>query len=85
VPGDSITITVELITPGGRRRPAFAGIREGGRTVGAGQVTEVLDDSGLIGKKLSRLFGGGFFTTETEQDICFSLFSWWRTKTLAKT
>jgi len=42
MPGDNITITVELIAPVALSLGLRFAIREGGRTVGAGQVTEVL-------------------------------------------
>ncbi|MCB9042455.1 MAG: elongation factor Tu [Chitinophagales bacterium] len=42
MPGDNITITVELIYPIAMEKGLRFAIREGGRTVGAGQVTEVL-------------------------------------------
>ncbi len=43
MPGDNVTITVELIAPVALEKGLRFAIREGGRTVGAGQVTEVLD------------------------------------------
>ena len=43
MPGDNVTITVELITPVAMDKGLRFAIREGGRTVGAGQVTEILD------------------------------------------
>jgi len=43
MPGDNITITVELIAKVAMEKGLRFAIREGGRTVGAGQVTEVLD------------------------------------------
>ena len=43
MPGDNITITVELIQPIAMEKGLRFAIREGGRTVGAGQVTEILD------------------------------------------
>ena len=42
MPGDNVTITVELIVPVAMDRGLRFAIREGGRTVGAGQVTEIL-------------------------------------------
>jgi len=42
MPGDNVTITVELITPVAVNTGLRFAIREGGRTVGAGQVTEIL-------------------------------------------
>ena len=43
MPGDNVTITVELIVPVAMSKGLRFAIREGGRTVGAGQVTEILD------------------------------------------
>ena len=43
MPGDNLTITVDLIQPIAMSLGLRFAIREGGRTVGAGQVTEVLD------------------------------------------
>ena len=43
MPGDNVTITVDLITPVAMDNGLRFAIREGGRTVGAGQVTEILD------------------------------------------
>jgi elongation factor Tu len=42
MPGDNITVTVELITPIAMEKELRFAIREGGRTVGAGVVAEVL-------------------------------------------
>jgi len=43
MPGDNVTITVELIYPVAIDQGLRFAIREGGRTVGAGQVTEILE------------------------------------------
>jgi elongation factor Tu len=43
MPGDNVTITVELITPVAMDKGLRFAIREGGRTVGAGTVTEVIE------------------------------------------
>ena len=43
MPGDNLTINVELIQPIAMNVGLRFAIREGGRTVGAGQVTEILD------------------------------------------
>ncbi|MDR1517473.1 MAG: elongation factor Tu [Dysgonamonadaceae bacterium] len=43
MPGDNVTITVELIYPVACNVGLRFAIREGGRTVGAGQITELLD------------------------------------------
>src|SRR4030043_196560 len=42
-PGDNITLTVELISPIAMEKELRFAIREGGRTVGAGVVSEVLE------------------------------------------
>ena len=42
MPGDNLTINVELITPVAMAKGLRFAIREGGRTVGAGQITEVV-------------------------------------------
>jgi elongation factor Tu len=42
MPGDNVTITVKLIYPVAMEKGLRFAIREGGRTVGAGQVTEII-------------------------------------------
>ena len=42
MPGDNITMTIELITPVALEEGLRFAIREGGRTVGAGVITKVL-------------------------------------------
>lgn len=42
MPGDNVSITVELIAPIAMDKGLRFAIREGGRTVGAGQVTEII-------------------------------------------
>jgi elongation factor Tu len=42
MPGDNVTITVNLIVPVAMDKGLRFAIREGGRTVGAGQVTEII-------------------------------------------
>ena len=42
MPGDNVTITVKLINAIAMEKGLRFAIREGGRTVGAGQVTEIL-------------------------------------------
>ncbi|WP_449589539.1 elongation factor Tu [Niabella hibiscisoli] len=42
MPGDNTTLTVKLITPIAMEKGLKFAIREGGRTVGAGQVTEII-------------------------------------------
>ncbi len=44
MPGDNITVEVELITPIAMEQHMRFAIREGGRTVGAGRVTEIVTD-----------------------------------------
>ncbi|MCC6265605.1 MAG: elongation factor Tu, partial [Bryobacterales bacterium] len=43
MPGDNVSMAVELITPVAMDKGLRFAIREGGRTVGAGTVTEILD------------------------------------------
>ena len=43
MPGDNVTIDVELINPVAMEKGLRFAIREGGRTVGAGQVTEIVE------------------------------------------
>ncbi len=43
MPGDNTTITAELITPVALEKGSKFAIREGGRTVGAGTITEILE------------------------------------------
>ena len=43
MPGDNTSVTVELIAPVALEQGARFAIREGGRTVGAGSVTEVIE------------------------------------------
>ena len=51
MPGDNITIDVELITPIACEEGLRFAIREGGRTVGAGVVTAILADTAAAAKK----------------------------------
>ena len=43
MPGDNVTIHVELIYPVAMEKGLRFAIREGGRTIGAGQVTEIIE------------------------------------------
>jgi len=43
MPGDDVDITVELITPVAMEEELRFAIREGGKTVGAGVVTKVIE------------------------------------------
>jgi elongation factor Tu len=43
MPGDNVNLNVELITPVGLEQGSKFAIREGGRTVGAGIITQILD------------------------------------------
>jgi elongation factor Tu len=43
MPGDNVTITADLITPIAMEKELRFAIREGGRTVGAGVVSEILE------------------------------------------
>jgi len=42
MPGDNVSLTVKLIQPIAMDKGLKFAIREGGRTVGAGQVTEII-------------------------------------------
>jgi len=42
MPGDNVSLKVELITPIAMDKGLRFAIREGGRTVGAGTVTEII-------------------------------------------
>ena len=44
MPGDNITMDIELIAPVALEEQMRFAIREGGKTVGAGVVTKILDD-----------------------------------------
>ncbi len=43
IPGDNTNLEVELLTPIAMERGLRFAIREGGRTVGAGSITEILE------------------------------------------
>ena len=43
MPGDNVSLEVKLLNPIAMEKGLRFAIREGGRTVGAGQVTEILD------------------------------------------
>ncbi|HYP15345.1 MAG TPA: elongation factor Tu, partial [Bryobacteraceae bacterium] len=43
MPGDNVSIEVELITPVAMDKGLRFAIREGGRTVGAGTVSEIIE------------------------------------------
>jgi elongation factor Tu len=43
MPGDNVNLAVELIAPIAMEKGARFAIREGGRTVGAGTVTEIIE------------------------------------------
>ena len=43
MPGDNVSMTIELITPIAMEKTMRFAIREGGRTVGAGRVADILD------------------------------------------
>jgi len=43
MPGDNVSVTIELISPIAMEKDQRFAIREGGRTVGSGIVTEILD------------------------------------------
>ncbi len=43
MPGDNVNLTVELITPVALEKGSTFAVREGGLTVGAGRITDILD------------------------------------------
>jgi elongation factor Tu len=43
IPGDDAELSIELITPIAMEKELRFAIREGGRTVGAGIVTEIIE------------------------------------------
>ena len=43
MPGDNVTVSVELITPVALEKGLRFAIREGGRTVGSGTITDILE------------------------------------------
>jgi len=43
MPGDNLTVEIHLIAEIAMNKGLRFAIREGGRTVGAGQVTEIID------------------------------------------
>ncbi|MDD6043686.1 MAG: elongation factor Tu, partial [Eubacteriaceae bacterium] len=43
MPGDNVVMTIELITPIAIEEGLRFAIREGGRTVGSGVVTEIIE------------------------------------------
>jgi elongation factor Tu len=43
MPGDNVSLTIELITPVAMEKSMRFAIREGGRTVGAGRVGDILE------------------------------------------
>ena len=43
MPGDNVTVAVELITPVALEKGLRFAIREGGRTVGAGTISEIVE------------------------------------------
>ena len=42
MPGDNVALTIELITPVAMEKGLRFAIREGGRTVGAGTISEII-------------------------------------------
>jgi elongation factor Tu len=43
MPGDNVNLTIKLITPIAMEKGLRFAIREGGRTVGAGTIAEILE------------------------------------------
>jgi len=43
MPGDNVSLTIKLITPIAMEKGLRFAIREGGRTVGAGTISDILE------------------------------------------
>jgi len=43
MPGDNVNLTIKLITPIAMEKGLRFAIREGGRTVGAGTISEIVE------------------------------------------
>ncbi|MDM7995366.1 MAG: elongation factor Tu, partial [Acidobacteriota bacterium] len=43
MPGDNVNLTIKLITPIAMEKGLRFAIREGGRTVGAGTISDILE------------------------------------------
>ncbi|MCG6918394.1 MAG: elongation factor Tu, partial [Deltaproteobacteria bacterium] len=43
MPGDNVSMTIELITPIAMEKELRFAIREGGRTVGAGVISDIVE------------------------------------------
>jgi len=43
MPGDNVTVSADLITPIAMEKELRFAVREGGRTVGAGVVSEIIE------------------------------------------
>jgi elongation factor Tu len=43
MPGDNINLTLELIVPIAMEKTQKFAIREGGRTIGAGRITDIIE------------------------------------------
>jgi len=43
MPGDNVTMNIELITPIAMETELRFAVREGGRTIGAGVITEIIE------------------------------------------
>jgi elongation factor Tu len=59
MPGDNVTMGVELITPVAMEEKQRFAIREGGRTVGAGVITKIIDRARHGDAKAPQFRGGG--------------------------
>jgi elongation factor Tu len=51
MPGDNVQLEIELITPVAMDKGLRFAIREGGRTVGAGTVSEIMADAPVVAAK----------------------------------
>ena len=63
MPGDNVSIEVELITPVAMEKTMRFAIREGGKTVGAGRIAEIVDVAGCqVNQSLPNFARGGCFS-----------------------
>ena len=70
MPGDNVSIEVELITPVAMEKTMRFAIREGGKTVGAGRIAEILTD--VSGRKVTRRLpniGAGSDSSSSPRDL----------------
>src|SRR6202012_4465664 len=52
MPGDNVSVEIELIAPVAMEKGQRFAIREGGRTIGAGRVSEIIETTPDLGKRI---------------------------------